>query len=396
MVSTLSGTGAATGDSPRAVARRAIEDAGTALGGRRPDLALVFASPKQPLSLVLAEAEDLLPGTDVVGCSTAGEFTRDGVMHGGVVAMLLSWGEVAHTCTDLVPLDGTSDAEELTWRFAGGVRAFGERHRAAGRGSSLTLVLADGMSARVEQLVRGVRRVTPPEHVVIGGGAGDDGELADTWVGKGDATMRGGAVGVHICSARPWGIGIGQGIAPRSKRMTVTRSTGSVLYELDGAPIHGVYDALAKEDGVELTSGTRMQYYVENLIGIYLFDEIVRVRAGIASTDDGGLVCAGEVPEGSIVSFVRGSVDTFVAAAREAAREAKRQVGGDIAGALVFSCVTRGMIMGDSYDLEARAIAAELDGVPVAGFSSYGEIARVKGKLDGYHNNTVVVVAIPE
>jgi hypothetical protein len=230
---------------------------------------------------------------------------------------------------------------------------------------------------------------------VIGGGAGDD-DLVDTWVGKGNNTMRGGAVGVHICSAKRWGVGIGQGIAPRASRMTVTRSTGSVLYELDGVPVQDVYVKLAEEDGVELTDANRLQYYVENLIGIFLFDEIVRVRAGIATTEDGGIICAGEVPEGSIVSFVRGTVDSFVEAARGAARDAHAQVEGDIAGALVFSCVTRGMIMRDQYTLEAEAIAQELDGIPIAGFSSYGEIARVKGKLDGYHNNTVVVVAIPK
>ena len=59
-------------------------------------------------------------------------------------------------------------------------------------------------------------------------------------------------------------------------------------------------------------------------------------------------------------------------------------------------CICRGPVSGRRYDEEIRAIAAELPGAPLAGFLSYGEIARIKGKLDGYHNNTLVIVAIPE
>ena len=33
--------------------------------------------------------------------------------------------------------------------------------------------------------------------------------------------------------------------------------------------------------------------------------------------------------------------------------------------------------------------------VPVAGLLTYGEIARFKGRLEGWHNTTAVVVAIP-
>jgi len=33
--------------------------------------------------------------------------------------------------------------------------------------------------------------------------------------------------------------------------------------------------------------------------------------------------------------------------------------------------------------------------VPLAGFVTYGEIARFSGRLDGWHNATVVVAAIP-
>ena len=67
-----------------------------------------------------------------------------------------------------------------------------------------------------------------------------------------------------------------------------------------------------------------------------------------------------------------------------------------MAGALVFDCVCRGMIMKSDFPREIDAVREELGDVPVAGFLTYGEIARYSSKLSGWHNASAVVVAIPE
>jgi hypothetical protein len=128
-----------------------------------------------------------------------------------------------------------------------------------------------------------------------------------------------------------------------------------------------------------------------------LFDGIVRVRAPIRLEQDGALFLAGAVPEGSLVCVVRGSHEEIIAAARAAAEEARDALaGGQAAGILVFSCVCRGMVLGDRYGEEIAAIRSVFPDVPMAGFSSYGEVARTRSRLAGYHNDTIVVVAIPE
>jgi small ligand-binding sensory domain FIST len=48
-----------------------------------------------------------------------------------------------------------------------------------------------------------------------------------------------------------------------------------------------------------------------------------------------------------------------------------------------------------SFSREIEAVRAAFPGVPVAGFLTYGEIARFKGHMDGWHNTTAVVAAIP-
>jgi methyl-accepting chemotaxis protein len=61
----------------------------------------------------------------------------------------------------------------------------------------------------------------------------------------------------------------------------------------------------------------------------------------------------------------------------------------------VFDCICRGMILKDAFQEEIEAVREHFPEVPIAGFLTYGEIARFSGKLDGWHNTTTVVVALP-
>ena len=62
-------------------------------------------------------------------------------------------------------------------------------------------------------------------------------------------------------------------------------------------------------------------------------------------------------------------------------------------GLLAFDCIARKGILGDHGTLaEVGRIAEFAAGAPVAGFYTYGEIARIRG-VNGFHNQTLVVVA---
>jgi methyl-accepting chemotaxis protein len=87
---------------------------------------------------------------------------------------------------------------------------------------------------------------------------------------------------------------------------------------------------------------------------------------------------------------------SMIAAAKEAAVEAKARIGsGEVAGVLLFDCVCRGMILREEFRQEIDAVRSVFGEVPVAGFLTYGEIAQSAGRLEGWHNTTAVVAAIP-
>jgi hypothetical protein len=61
---------------------------------------------------------------------------------------------------------------------------------------------------------------------------------------------------------------------------------------------------------------------------------------------------------------------------------------------LAFDCVARKGVLGDGgLGSEIERIAARAGGAPVAGFYTYGEIARTSG-VSGFHNQTLVVLAV--
>mgnify|MGYP003471659599 FL=1 len=375
---------------PKAVST-AIAAARAQLRGSRVDLGFVFASPQHALAEVLREARRALPRADVLGCTTAGEITERGLTRGGVAIMLCSWGEASHLAVGRGPplSDATALARELAGDFL--------EHSPETARHAACLLLGDGLAPELEQVVTALRTTAHHRHPIVGAGAGDDGKYSSTAVGLNREVFVGGIACVQISSSRPWGVGVAHGLTPSSKHMTVTKARGNVVLELDHRPALEAYREYASSLGLEWDALDLPQFLVENELGVLLFDELVRIRAPLRVLPDGALFVAGEVPESSTVCIVRGTEEEMIAAARTAAEDAKDALKGvQPAGVLLFSCVCRAMTLGARYAEEIRAIQVVFPDVPLAGLSSYGEVASTQNRLDGYHNDTIVVVAIPE
>lgn len=390
-------TQAATGFSTQADTGVAIDEsvkmARQVLNGHAPSLGVVFASPRHDLGQALAAAKKSLPAADIVGCTTAGEITEHGLTRGGLALMLVSSAEMQlelRTAAN-VKAGPAAAAAELGRGFARAAEAASRK----GLSESTTVLLVDGLNGAGEDLVGEVLGATRRFQQVVGGAAGDDGAFKATHVGNGMAATDA-AVALHAFSAKRWGIGVDHGLRPTTDRMQVTRAQKNVVYEIDGRPAFEAYRAHAAKKGVELAPESAGSFLIGNELGIYFFDKLHRARAPLAVGADGSLTCAGEIPQGVQVCILDGEPDSMVAAAGRAAQEARKSMGGgEAAAVLLFDCVCRGMILDASFGREIEAVRQAFPGVPVAGFLTYGEIARFKGHMDGWHNTTAVVAAIP-
>ncbi len=356
-----------------------------------PQAGLLFV-PTQTRSQDVASAAGAFP-FPLVHTTTAGHFTEAGRCDDEVIAILFADVEVNSSFVEDIRVDVDGAAEQLTTQFAAvSQTAIGDR-----RPYSSTLLLTDGLATTSACLIDHLRRQTRPHQLIVGGGAGDDGAFEATRVGLGRDTSETGAAALHFFETQRWGVGLGHGLRPATDRMTVTRATGATVHEIDERPALEAYEAFAQSRGVVLGEENTGRFMIQHELGIFFFDELRFARAPLRVLADGSIVCAAPIAEGSTVCILDGDTPHMLDAARTAAVEAKQNLRGvKPAGVLVFDCICRGLLFGEDFKQEIQVISRVFgNDVPVAGFLTYGEAARYGGRMQGWHNSTAVVVAIP-
>jgi hypothetical protein len=190
--------------------------------------------------------------------------------------------------------------------------------------------------------------------------------------------------------ARPNGVGVAHGWQVISEPMKVTRATYTTIEELNYEPAFAVYQRIVGERaGVAITPESFFQDAMAFPFGIRKIDTEVVVRDPLLRTADGGLVCVGEVPEGSFVHILQGIPTRLVDAAREAGALAAQDLGDRSPQLrLVVDCISRALFQGEQFSHELDALD---DGLPMIGALTLGEIANSGRDFLELYNKTVVV-----
>jgi methyl-accepting chemotaxis protein len=394
-MTTVVGSASSRSPDPKTAAIDVVRRARARLGSAKPSYGFVFASPDRDLRATLAHVAEAADGAQIVGATTAGELTEIGLSHGSVALMLVSSDASGATVafSEQLSADPLAAASALTLGVPEAKKAAAQRDRR----HLTTVLLTDGLCGAGEKLVVDLHGLGQGSFQIVGGAAGDEGKFQATSVGANGRSATNAAAAMHVLSASPWGVGVNHGLRSTTTQMRVTKAQGNVVQEIDGQPAFKVYERHAAERGVKLNAAEATPYMVSNQLGIHFFQDIARSRAPLSVGEDLSLTCAAEIPKGSMVSILDGDPVSMVDAARSAAEEAKQHLDGKkAAGVLLFDCVCRGMILKDGFDKEIEAVRSVFGSVPITGFLTYGEIARYPGKLNGWHNATAVVVAIPE
>jgi hypothetical protein len=379
----------------------AAREAMRSLEGLTPTFGFVFASPKHDLAGALEQVTEVSGCGDLLGATSAGELTEKGFAHGAIAVLLVHAPRSIHQLAQGVGLRAShvETARQLCRDF----EALASAARSRGWPHSTSVVLLDGLAETCERAVKQVMLETRPFQQVVGGAAGVDLGLPRAQVGMRDVASADAGVALHVFGPTRWGVGLDHGLVPPTPKMsvalkmTVTKMTGNVIEELDGRPASEAYQRHAKDHGVVLGPADLSQYLITNPLGVYFLDEIRSLRVAGSVTEKGGLVCTAELAEGSMVTILHADPKNLIEAAGRAAQAARKNLDGAApAAVLLFDCGSRGMALGQSFDRELAAVREVFPGVPMAGFLTYGEIARFRGRLDPWHNSTAVVVAIPQ
>jgi hypothetical protein len=380
----------AVGQSTAADAHEAgSEAAGRALEQEDARLLVVFCSDTYDFEPLLGAINEQSGGTPLIGCSTAGEIATSGATDASVVVVAL--GGDGFSISTAAAGGASRDLRGAGADVAGCTAYVEDRpHR-------ILMLLTDGLAGDQQEIVRGAHGVVGAGVPLVGGCAGDGLKMRSTYQFHGVEVLTDAVVGAAIASDAPLGIGVHHGWRRVGEPMLVTRSANNRVFTLDDKPALDAYlerldpPALARTDPATFT-----QFALTHPLGLRRRSGEEHVRfIGETNFDDRSLGCIAEVPQGGMVWLMEGDDASVLRATESACADALEPLDGrSPLGMFAFDCIARRGVLGeDGIQLEVDHVARSADGAPVAGFYTYGEIARTRG-VSGFHNQTLVVLAV--
>jgi hypothetical protein len=358
-----------------------------ATGGKTAKLLIVFASHGHAPQALIDSIADATGDAPLIGCTTAGEIAATGPSDNGVVIVALGGDGFVVRSAGAEAVDGK--LREASATVAACARGLESEYKAL-------LLLSDGLGGDQDEVVRGAYSVVGASVPLVGGCAGDDLKMKDTVQFHDRRVLHGAVVGAAISSDSPIGIGVRHGWRRVGEAMLVTSSSDNHVYALDDKPALDTYlDKLGVQGLARTDPAAFTQFAITHPLGISRRSgEQVRFIAG-ANFDDRSLSCIANVPQGGLAWFMEGDENSVLEATDAACTDAIAALGGrKPIGFVAFDCIARRGVLGTSGIVqEVERIGSHADGAPVAGFYTYGEIARTHG-TSGFHNQTLVVLAL--
>jgi hypothetical protein len=380
------GVGRSDDPDAKRAGRAAVEQA---LRGDDAKLFLVFCSTSYDLPALAQEIQTCGEGAQIIGCSTAGEIAASGPGDASVVVLALGGQGVSVA---------TAAASEASMHLReAGAEAAACVAEVEPRRDKILLLLTDGLAGDQQEIVRGAYGVVGAEVPLVGGCAGDNLEMRETFQLFGDQVLGDSVVAAAISSDAPMGIGVRHGWRELGEPMVVTESRGTRIQTLDDQPALDTYlqrldaPAEAHTDAAAFT-----QFALTHPLGLRHRATESQIRfVADANFQDRSIGCIAEVPQGALVWVMEGDSDSVLNATDAACAAALEPLEGrEPIGLVAFDCIARRSVLGEEgIKREVDRIGARAGGAPVAGFYTYGEIARTRG-VSGFHNQTLVVLAV--
>jgi hypothetical protein len=353
-----------------------------------PRLLIVLAAPRYPLEGLADGLQQRVPGCEVIGCSTSGEIAPAGALTQALVLWALGGTEVRVST-------GWGESREQGLRQAA-AQAASCVERLERRKHTVMVLLSDGLGGDQMEVVRGAYDASGIDVPLVGGCAGDYLAMRQTRQLHGQRVMSGAVVAAAISSDRPLGVGVSHGWTPVSEPMLVTDSRDTVLRSLDDRPALEVYlEFFQPPQEVRDNPQAFADFAATHPIGLRRRDRIEMRHITGFDADSGSLLMIAEVPQGGLAFLTEGDFDSVLDAAAQSTEAAVAALEGTPpVGLLLFDCVSRRSVFSEARVQEETDLIAQCSGgIPMAGFYTYGEIARTRGS-GGFHNQTLVTLAI--
>lgn len=348
---------------------------------------ILFAGIDFDHGLMLKEINLAFPNIDLIGCTTDGEMSSIlGFQQDSVTLMLFC-----------------SDNAEIRAGVGYGVKEnpLTATHQAVQQATENSKTspklciplpasyLADGSTTNGGLILSGLKLALGDDIPIVGGAAGDQFRFKTTYQFFRNEVLTNALPILIFGGDILVSYGTGCGWQPLGSKSTITKSKGTILYEIDGVSALAFYQRYL---------GYR-QPTAENPIAVYEEDSD-RYYMRVPNTCDpevGSINFLGDVPEQAKIQMTDFNRDEVLHAVKTSCKNAiENYPGKEPEAILLFSCCCRRWLLGtkakDEYQLVKTALGKE---IPICGFYTYGEYSPLKPQgITHYHQETFVTVLL--
>lgn len=359
------------GREPIRVASTRVEDPEAAVAElfarlRAPELSgvLIFCSSRYPLDRLADALATCADGLAVVGCTSSGEITPDGLDEGTITAVGFPTDGFRLSVACFEDLD-RFDADAARQSVRALVADANEWARGVGaRPNHAAIFLVDGLSHREEMLTLTLQDALG-EVPLIGGSSGDGLDFRETFVFCDGRFRRDAALVALLSAERPMSVFRAQHYVPGSTKMVITAAdpVARVVHEINAEPAAEEYARLVGARVDELGPAVFAAHPPMVRAGGEHY-----VRSIQTANPDGSLTFYCAIDEGVVLTLGEG--DDILAGLHGLFERLDRDVGG-LDRVLGFDCVLNSVEIGQRQLTGAVSRLYASHGV--VGFNTYGE-----------------------
>jgi len=341
--------------------QKAVEELYEQIAQDRNDIVMAFVSSNYHLQSV-EHALNQLPAKKIVGTTTAGELTTDGLMTNSIAGFSIQSDMLAFHIFDIDDLDNFSIKDSL--RAAQEIVHDLKFNTYLNPKKIFGILLIDGLSLKEEQVIS-ILANTFNNIPIVGGSAGDNLNFIKTQIYHNYLFKSNRAAFIIVESELPFEIIKTHHFVPTAKLLNITKANprNRIVYQINDEPAALYYANLIGVPKEELSP----RYFsknplIENYYGEWYIREILQANP------DMSLKFACAVEENKIYSL--GKAGEITQNLNDKFREIERKIG-DIQLLLGFDCAFRRLeIEGTKSQDEYNNVLKKYE---VIGFNTYGE-----------------------
>ena len=376
------GTGQAEGSETDIVVRAALTQCRRQLNGATPRAGIVFAGNHFDHRLMLAEIRRPFPNIELVGCTTAGDFSTGlGFSDDGITVMLFAADDV-----DIRAGVGRNLGEDPAGAVKSAVE--GARRRLSAP-PTFGLAFPDGFDKRFDPIMEMINRELGMACPVFGGAAGmqwtDGRKIRQFYNGE----VLEDAIPILLWSGPlEYAFAIANSWKPVGKKAIVTACEDRIV---------GRIGAMTAVDFYRHYLGDHTEPAREFVLAVFEEGrEQAYLRAPITYNPDNSITFSESIPEGAVVQLTEAIRDIIIEDTRLTAEQLNLDLQFTPRFALAFSCAFRKELLGTRTEEELQILRDAFPAhLPISGFYSFGEIAPLyRNQPTRFHGATLITLLV--